>query len=180
MMRCELTQGQDGELFRRFLGLREQVKNGGIDFNYALRSMQLVAERSVKLYLLHNMSKERGWTLEEEGPKHPKGLTAAGMKLQGFLNGNEVSIPGADLKERAKKLEASFGQYTAEYLLDHQLEILKECREFFIIFPGTVWRDSYGFRRVPYLDWFGGEWRLDFFWLASWFLSDVRLLVSRS
>ena len=53
-----------------------------------------------------------------------------------------------------------------------------EFRQFYLTFPGTVWRDRDG-RRVPCLHWYGGRWYLDFCWLGGDWGSGDRLLRPR-
>lgn len=180
MTRLELSYEQDGELFRRFLGVREQVKNGGINLYYALRGMQLVAENSIKIGFLRDMSKEFGWTLEEEGPQHPKGLTVGGLKLQQFLKDGQKYIKGDELRRRAKDSNnANLGQHTVEYLIEHQTDIPAEWRKYILVFPVTVWLDSSFYFRIPQLYWSSGQWQQDFTWLRYGFESDHRLLSLR-
>lgn len=96
-----------------------------------------------------------------------------------FLNYDEKSITGSELEKRAGKLGADLGQHTTEWLLDHQNEIPEEWRRYYFVFPGSVWQDSDGGRRVPYLGWYGDRWCLDFGWLVSIFDSPDRLVRPR-
>ena len=111
-----------------------------------------------------------GWKLLEPGPKHyGEPLTP---ELVGFLKQGETSIKGEEMLKRAKELGINSGQQYAEYLLKHQELIPEEWRGKYVpIFPGTVWQDQDpdGDRRVPYLIWGEGRWRLNFGWLGrSW------------
>lgn len=145
------------------------------DIEVLQRHLQLAIERKfVKPLFKRDMTKERGWKLENEGPEHP-GLAIAEMKL---LTYDEDEITGAEYEERAKKLNVVFGQHTAEYLLEHQIEIPREWRKFSLLFPGTVWRDFDGSSHVPRLGWDDIEWRY-FYWLsgAYEFHPSDRLLV---
>lgn len=129
---------------------------------------------------LRDMSKERGWTLEEEGPKHPEGLTGLDLRVQEFLNYDEKFITGEEFQKRAQKLNAGFGQHMVEYLLGHQIEIPAEWRKFYLAFPGTVWRGAHSCY-VPVLSWHASGWLLYFFWLFDGrFSSSIRLVVPRA
>jgi len=81
------------------------------------------------------------------------------------------------MKQRAKELNAHFGQHDAEYLLEHQELILKEWRgRHYLVFPGTVWQDSAGHRIIPCLDWRGDKWGMDFRWLGGDWDDNGRLV----
>ncbi len=95
--------------------------------------------------------------------------------LVGFLKSGEMSINGKVMKQRAEKLKANLGQKHAEHLLKRQKLIPKECRKYFLVFPGTVRRHPDG-ARIPYLRWIGTRWCLDFFWLESDWDSQNRLV----
>ena len=111
-----------------------------------------------------------GWKLIEPGPKH-NGESFA-PELIDFLKSGEEKITGEEMLKRAKELGINSGQQYAEYLLKHQELIPEEWRGKYVpIFPGTVWQDQDpdGDRRVPYLIWGEGRWRLNFGWLGrSW------------
>lgn len=73
-----------------------------------------------------------------------------------FLNDEESYITGDEMDERAKELEANLGQQHAEYLLEHQSDIPEKFRNYYLVFPGTKWRNPGGRRGVPCLDWDDG------------------------
>ncbi len=121
-----------------------------------------------------DMRKE-GWTLIENVSRKITSITD--LMLIPILKNGENSINGEEMVRRARtELNANLDQEDAEWLLEHQAEIPKEWRKFYISLPGTVWQDLDGFRRVPCLDWRGGEWCLSFYWLALGWGSDGRLL----
>ncbi len=124
----------------------------------------------------HDKAKD-GWTLLEDTPFDGKQFVP---DLVEFLKPGESYVSGEVMKQRAKELNAHLGQRHAEYLLDHQELILKEWRgNYFLVFPGTVWQDSDGDRSVPFLNWDGGRWYLDFYWLRYDWYDDFRLVRSR-
>ncbi len=101
------------------------------------------------------------------------------LELCEFLEPGETSVRGKIMAERAVKLGANLGQKHAETLLKNQHLIPKEWRRFYLIFPGTVWQDSNGNRHVPYLNWSGKRWHLNFYWLEDDWNSRDRLLSPR-
>jgi hypothetical protein len=101
------------------------------------------------------------------------------LELVEFLKAGETWISGAEMATRAKEIGANLGQKHAEALLENQHLIPGEWRHFYLAFPGTVWRDSCGLPRFPYLTRRGQSWVLETFWLGDvWHLS-VRLLRPR-
>lgn len=114
-----------------------------------------------------------GWTLvEDEGSQ----LSVSGLEIVSFLKKVESSVSGESMRERAKELGANFGQRQAEYLLDHQAEIPAKWRDYYLVFPGTLWRASCGGLGVPCLAWLSGRWCLLFGWLDGGWGSRVRVL----
>ena len=102
------------------------------------------------------------------------------LDIMEFLKSNESYVNGEVMKQRAKELNAHLGQKHAKYLLEHQELISKDWQgKYYLVFPGTVWRDRGGSRVVPYLYWRGGEWRLYFGWLRRVWDGDARLVRHR-
>ena len=131
----------------------------------------------------HDKTKD-GWTLLEPGPKFNGQQFAPDivefLKPGGLLKSGESSVNGEVMKQRAKELNANLGQRHAEYLLEHQELIPNEWRgKYYLVFPGTVWRDSDGRRGVPCLGWDGDGWYLYFSWLGNGWDSDGRLVLIR-
>ncbi|OHA52037.1 MAG: hypothetical protein A3A97_00615 [Candidatus Terrybacteria bacterium RIFCSPLOWO2_01_FULL_40_23] len=155
----ELTRGQTEALLNRI---------GGMDGMRGILSGELIVTlanaSSLALGFARDMAKETGWTLLED-VSEPSEIAISSLELVTFLNRGESHVSGDTLRNRAKENGANFGQRQAEYLLERQDEIPKEWRDFYLVFPGTVWRDSRGRRRVPSLNWIGGRWFLDFRWL---------------
>lgn len=125
---------------------------------------------------VHDKTKD-GWTLIENTPRRI--TSVRGLELVPFLEKDESYVNGEEMVRRARvELDANYGQEDTEYVLARQDEIPEEFRSYCLVFPGTVWRDAYGYRRVPYLIWYGKRWLLNFDWLRRvWYSSDrlVRL-----
>lgn len=116
-----------------------------------------------------------GWTgpLEDVGPRI---TSVKGLELLPFLKRGESYVNGEVMKKRAEEQNANFGQLDAEWLLEHQSEIPKEFRKYYLAFPGTVRRDSDGSRCVAFLYWSDDQWCLRWDWLGSDWSSGDRLL----
>ncbi len=122
-----------------------------------------------------DMRKE-GWTLPEPGPRRSIN-SIADLEPVSFLKKGENYINGEEMVQRARKeFNVNFGQEDAEWVLANQHLIPKEWRNYYLVFPGTVWRDRSGDRRVSCLDWGGGGWCLLFYWLDDGWGSDARVL----
>ena len=87
-----------------------------------------------------------GWKLLSNTPLR---LTSANIEAVSFLREKEDCINGEELFTRANELGCDYGQEDEEFLLEHQEEIPKELRKFYLVFPGTVWEGSAGYRYVP-------------------------------
>ena len=97
-----------------------------------------------------------------------------------FLKENESSVTGDIMRLRAKGLKANLGEKHAEYLLYHQDLIPKKLRKkHTLVFPGTVWRDSAGFRFVPCLMWHHYSWYLLWFCLDFNWHSNALIVGAR-
>lgn len=117
---------------------------------------------------LYDKTKE-GWTLISD-----VGFQSGEIELVEFLKPGEDQVDGTVMADRAKELNANLGQKYAEWMLEHQDRIPAKFRQFYLSFPGTVWRGSGGDRIVPFLYWDGDQWYLSFSW-RDWY-SDDRLL----
>jgi hypothetical protein len=115
-------------------------------------------KKSSKAIFEHDKQKD-GWTLIEEGPK----LSKKNQKLEivSFLKEGESYINGEEMRKRAKEL-GSLGQHQAEQLLKQASDIPEEWKNYYLLFPETVWRHPGGLLYVPYLYWDGGRWVLRF------------------
>jgi len=121
-----------------------------------------------------DMRKE-GWELVED-VSSPAGIVIANLEIVSFLREGEESVSGEVMRKRAVEMGANLGQRHAEFLLEHQEEIPKEFRKFYLVFSGTLWRDASGGLGVPYLHWLGVRWVLGFSWLEFVWDSGDRLL----
>ncbi len=101
-----------------------------------------------------------------EGKLLPSEMTIAGRTYEifGFLRGDEKSVVGHTIVERAKEMKAPLGQDDGQHLLDHQEEIPEALRgKVFFVFPN--WRNSHRPECVACVFWFGGRWLLSWNWL---------------
>lgn len=112
-----------------------------------------------------------GWTLISD-----VGFQLGEVELVEFLKPGESNVKGNVMADRAKELGANLGQKHAEWLEKNQDRIPVKFRQFYLIFPGTVWQGPDGNRGVPRLSWYGDRWRLGFYGLGSGWYSSDRLL----
>ncbi len=99
------------------------------------------------------------------------------LELAEFLEKGEPSVRGDVMLERSKKNPRA-SQRHAERLLAQQKDIPKEWRKFYLVFTGTVWRDS-GVRLVmACLNWDDGREECFLYWgsLGAYYLSSGRLV----
>ncbi len=120
--------------------------------------------------------RKAGWKLESN-VEYQAGEIA--LELAEFLKSGEHYVKGMVLTERAKAMGANLGQKHAEALLENQQMISKEWRDYYLVFPGTVWLHRVARRLVPCLGWIGCEWVLCFSWLDFDFRSFDRVLRPR-
>lgn len=114
-----------------------------------------------------------GWELVTNTPLEGEPT----LSLAEFLQNRELSVKGETMLERSKAMSNNAaGQLHAERLLEQPDTIPEEWRDYVLVFSGTVWRYPSGSLFVPYLIWFGGEWRLSFHWLGDGFRSHCRLV----
>lgn len=124
--------------------------------------------------LIHDQTKS-GWKLLEHTPRRI--TSVADIELVPFLREGEEWVEGEEMVRRARiEFDANLGQEDAEYILEHTAEIPAEFKDFYLVFPGTVWQDSDGYRHVSYLDSDGGRWYPDFLWIGDDWNSDGRLV----
>jgi len=181
MTRKRVNDAQYGALWRRLKEVARRVDEGTIPFEKTMAALQKIVELdgnfitvifdSAKPFL-RDMTKE-GWKLLQD-VHYEAGEVQ--LELKELLKPGETSVKGDVMAERAKELNANFGQKHAEYLWENQHLIPVEFRKFYLTFPGTVWRDLHGDRRVLYLLWCGGRWCLNFEWLKSVWHGYGRLL----
>ena len=174
-----------GTAFQIFKAVSDEVLNlGGNDEHVRqILTNKGLAQQLAKLIVSsqgifsRDMRKE-GWTLLEDVTV-PEQISISGLEIFSFLKEGEDHISGEEMRSRAKDMGANLGQKHAEYLLEHQADIPKDWRSFYLVFSGTLWRDPGGFLRVPYLAWGGGRWCLSFRWLGDGWGSNDRFLRPR-
>jgi len=95
--------------------------------------------------------------------------------ILGFLKGNETSVLGHTMAERAKEMNANLGQDDGQYLLYHQGYIPVSLRGK-VIFVFTDWRHPSLSGRVVCVCWVDGRWARYWGWLAFGWRGVVRML----
>ena len=119
-----------------------------------------------------------GWELVEDAAS-PVGNME--LELAEFLKQGEDSVKGDVMRERAKKSNPMIlGERHARALLEKQGSIPETWHKFYLVFPGTVWRDRDGGLHVPYLLWNGDRWNLNFNWLEGEFNRNDRIVSLRN
>lgn len=172
----DLYESITGQLFE--IGRQLRQSNG-----YPFDPMQLKAHLQAAVEgrfsqpagtFRRDMRKE-GWTLIENAPCSIPPADIIGLP---FLKDGEDHIGGEEMLVRSRSL-ACYGQEDAEWLLDHQDQIPVELRQFYLVFPRTVWKYRGGDRFIPCLDWYGSEWFLYFSRLEGGFVRRDRLASPR-
>jgi len=125
--------------------------------------------------LIRDMHKEK-WELLEDATPEAGEFT---LDLVEFVKPDEHWVRGAVMVQRAKEFGAALGQHHAEALVENQHIIPEEWREFYIIFPGTVWRTPHDNCSIPFIFWYAGRWYLSFSWIVHDWHSDARLVRAR-
>lgn len=178
------TTEQKARLLDLITGVLEMVRDGKRDISSVSAVLQIIKDDTAfatrlsgSLIFSRDMRKE-GWELVEDLGR-PAKVIIADLETVSFLKGNETSVSGEVMRQRAVELRANLGQRQAEFLLEHQQEIPKEWRNYYLIFPGTLWRDSNGFLFVHVLHCSGERWGLRFIWLENDWFSFGRLLRPR-
>lgn len=125
-------------------------------------------------HFVHDQTRE-SWELVEDVDF----IGNENLELVQLLEGIEEFLSSDILLERSKK-ESRAGQRHAERLLLQQQDIPKEWRAFWLIFPGTVWRNANNISFMPYMRWAGRRkgWIFGFDWLDSSliFNASIRLV----
>ena len=106
----------------------------------------------------------------------PSNFKISDLEMVTFLQGEETSIRGKVMRERAVSLKANLGLVDAKRLLDNQSEIPVEFRGKILVFTGTLLRDPDGSLFVACLSFDGGRWCLGFGWVGNVWDGCGRLL----
>jgi len=96
-------------------------------------------------------------------------------EILGFLQGDEKSVPGSVMVERAEEMQANLGQEDGQYLLDHQEEIPEVLRGK-VVFVFPAWRHPVAHGGVACVDWDGCRWLQGWDWLDRGFRDGDRVL----
>ena len=97
----------------------------------------------------------------------PTEMTVGGRtyEILGFLRGDEKSVIGDMMVERAKEMNANLGEDDGKFLLNNQQDIPVALRGK-VVFVFTEWRRPDDSQGVAYVDWCGGRWVRDWDWLG--------------
>lgn len=169
------------ELDGQLLEIKRQIRQpNGYPFDLLQLKAHLQAAIEGRFGLVAgNLKRDRrndGWMLLENQPRRIGG-PIVGVPL---LNNDELSMNGEMMAQRAITLDANYGQEDAEWLLEHQEDMIPaELRNYYLVFPATKWQHAGGDRGVSYLRWRGGRWVLGFCWLGYVFNGDFRLVRPR-
>ena len=82
------------------------------------------------------------------------------------LRGDEKSVVGHEMVQRAKEMNAHLGQDDGQYLLDNQQDIPVSLRGK-VAFVLTEWRHPDVSENVYYVFWCGGRWVRSWDWLGG-------------
>ncbi len=93
--------------------------------------------------------RQDGWKLLEDVPL----VGTPTLELAEFLRDGESYVKGEVMLSRAKELGNMASQRHAERMLACAGQIPESWRDFYLVFPGTVWQGTIGDRYVPYLYW---------------------------
>jgi hypothetical protein len=178
------TTDQKARLLDLTTGMLELVRDGERSITDVCAVLQVIKDEqdfTAQLGSLQVFSRDmrkEGWKLIEDVGGLGE-VIITDLEIISFLREGEKSVSGEVMRQRAVKLGANLGQRQAEYLLEHQDEIPREFRKYYLVFPGTLWRASDGSLVVPYLSWDDGRWYLRFHWLRGDWHSHDRLLRPR-
>jgi len=96
-------------------------------------------------------------------------------EIPSFLRGDEKSVVGHTMVERAKEMSAHLGADDGQYLLDHQQDIPVALRGK-VAFVFTDWRHPVDSDDVCYVCWDGDQWVRSWDWLDDGWGGDDRVL----
>lgn len=119
-----------------------------------------------------------GYTVVEDVPSAK--CEISGFEMVSFLNDGESFVKDKVMRERAVTLKANFGLVDAKRMLDNQEEIPAEFQGKYLVFPGTLLRDSDGRLHIAFLCWVGDRWHLHFHWVGGGFYDHDRLVRCKS
>lgn len=124
------------------------------------------------------MSIPSNWTIQSDVKQTIKSVDE--LEIVPFLKENEKYIKSEELFKRAKEMNANLGYKDAEFILKHQKETPEEMKPYYLIFTGTILRDTAGNLYFAYLCWRDDHWCLDFDWLDFGWYGNDRLLRCKS
>lgn len=98
------------------------------------------------------------WKLLEEG-RSVEG--EPDLELAPFLQGEDY-VSGHVMRARSLVMGGRTGQHHAERVIAQAEVVPAEWRQYFLVFPDTLWRSPHPNLYVPYLRWVGDRWELCF------------------
>lgn len=120
---------------------------------------QLGDERFAALISSDNTGKVKDFCDQLLKNALPTEMTICGRtyEILSFLKGNEKSVVGFVMVDRAKEMDANLGKEDGEHILKHQDKIPVSLREeVALVFPD--WRHPDNHENAYYIYWSGSEW----------------------
>ncbi len=128
---------------------------------------QLGDERFAILINPYNMGKVREFCDHLLKDALPTEMTVGGQtyEILDFLKGDEESVAGHIMVDRAKEMNANLGKDDGKHILKHQYEIPLPLREkVAFVFPD--WRHPASPEHASYVYWNGVKWAQRWGWLS--------------
>lgn len=145
-------------------------------------------KREIGPALLYPFKNERplewGWNIEREGAFCEAPVDISKIELVPFHKDGEEWISGGEMMRRASDEKAfpgcqNWSQHHAEDILSRADELPADWARNdgpILLFPDTVLLGGGVGRYMPYLFWFGGRWRLHWFWFDDGFNQNCRFV----
>ncbi len=129
---------------------------------------------------LEELQKSFSWIKSIKSDSSP--TEAVTLNLATVLRPSESQISGEEYEKRiAPKLNLILGYQQAAWLVEHQdefPEFMKLLGKVCIDFTSLIVVFEFGRRVIPYLDQYGGRWRLRWSWLRDGFGRSVQVAFS--
>jgi len=140
-------------------------KFGGSDSARLIMSGELLLVSVPRLVFkrVYSELRDQGWRLKEDTVRTP---SPRAIELAPFFReGEEPGMTdGEELVRRARNRGINHGQEDMLWLLKKEREIPAKFRKFRLAFPGTIWEDNLGHRRIAVLAYTQHNKR----WAMSW------------
>jgi|SRR6267378_3944964 len=106
-----------------------------------------------------------GWKIIKDAPFYY--FHKNNFKFESILEKGEKSIATKEMLRRATRRKGNVGLSGAQYFLEHQEFLSDVSKDKYLVFPGTLLRDSKGDIRITGLHLIQGKWTLVFGWLKE-------------